>query len=265
MQLAGQVALVTGAARGIGKAIALRLASDGCDVAVADRDEAGVRATATAIEAQGRRAKPLVLDVTDQDRVQSMVGAVTSTFGKLHILINNAGHGHAKPFLEITRQEWQSQVDLNLSAVFYCAQACARVMRTQGYGRIVLISSVTGLSGPIDLAAYGAAKAGTHGLMRAMALELAEHGITTNAIAPGPIDTELLRQTWPIEMQREAGERIPARRIGKVEEVAHVAAFLASPEAAFVNGTIVSVDGGFFAAGGYVAEQYRRRKSEKSD
>lgn len=259
--LAGQVALVTGAARGIGKAIAQRLAQDGAEVQVADIDAEGAVETATDLASQGLRASPLALDVTDGNRVQAAVDAIIARFGKLEILVNNAGSGRSKPFLDMTQEDLQAQMALNFSAAYGCAQSCARVMRNAGYGRIVFTTSVTGLAGPINLSAYGAMKAGQMGLMRAMALELGEYGITTNSVAPGPIDTELLRAAWPAEMVAEAGERIPARRIGKPEEVAHAVSFLVSPGAAFVNGVTIPVDGGFTAAGGYMAELYRQRKA----
>jgi NAD(P)-dependent dehydrogenase (short-subunit alcohol dehydrogenase family) len=151
-----------------------------------------------------------------------------------------------------------------MSGTFYCSQAAARDMRSRGYGRIICISSVAGFMGPIDLAAYGAAKAGIIGLVRAMALELGEYGITANAIAPGPIDTELLRSAWPADVYAERAEHIPIRRLGKVEEIAHAVTFLASPEASYISGVVIPVDGGSVAAGAYMVEKYRRRKAAKT-
>ena len=263
-QLAGQIALVTGAARGIGKAIAMRLAEDGAHVVVADLDADTARQTAAGIEALGYKVSAVQVDVTDAKQVQAVVEGVHGTFGRLDILVNNAGSGKSTPFLEMTQSDLQAQMALNFGAAYTCAQACAKRMRDAGYGRIVFITSITGLAGPVNLSAYGAMKAGQMGLTRAMALELAEFGITTNSVAPGPIDTELLRAAWPADMVAEAQERIPARRIGKPEEVAHAVSFLASPGAAFINGVTLPVDGGFTAAGGYMAEIYRQRKAQKS-
>ncbi|MGC4250807.1 MAG: SDR family NAD(P)-dependent oxidoreductase [Sphingobium sp.] len=259
--LSGQVALVTGAGRGIGKAIAARLAEDGAHVIVSDIDAATASGTASEIGAQGLLASPLQLDVTDASQVEAAVTDIVERFGKLDILASNAGSGRSKPFLDITQEDLEAQMALNFRATYTGAQICARVMKKAGYGRIVFTTSVTGLAGPVNLSAYGAMKAGQMGLMRAMALELGEYGITTNSVAPGPIDTELLRAAWPADMVAEAADRIPARRIGKPEEVAHAVSFLASPGAAFINGVTIAVDGGFTAAGGYMAEIYRQRKA----
>jgi NAD(P)-dependent dehydrogenase (short-subunit alcohol dehydrogenase family) len=260
-QFNGQAALVTGAARGIGKAIALRLAREGADVAVCDLNGAGAEATAAEIRALGRRAHAAAVDITDYDQVQALVSGTVDALGRLDVLVNNAGTSKAQPFLEISKEAWQAQLNVHMNGTFYCAQAAGRIMSRQRYGRIVSVASVAGLMGPIDLAAYGAAKAGIIGLTRAMALELADHGITANAVAPGPIDTELLRSAWPPEVYAERPQHIPARRLGTPEEIAHAVAFLASPEAGYVNGIVVTVDGGSVAAGAYMVEQYRRRKA----
>ncbi|HEY8678863.1 MAG TPA: SDR family oxidoreductase [Candidatus Dormibacteraeota bacterium] len=148
-----------------------------------------------------------------------------------------------------------------MSGTFYCSQAAAREMAKQRYGRIVNLSSVAGLIGPIDLAAYGAAKAGIVGLTRAAALDLADFGITVNAIAPGPIETELMLGVWSAEALRERPQHGAIARFGTVDEIAHTALFLASPESGFITGITVSVDGGAVAAGAYMVEKYRRRKA----
>jgi NAD(P)-dependent dehydrogenase (short-subunit alcohol dehydrogenase family) len=261
--LAGQSALVTGGGRGIGKAIALRLARTGADVAVIDRNGLWAKDTAEEIAALGRASWSAEADVGDYDQVQAFTAGAIQAFGKIDILVNNAGTSKAQPFLEITREAWEAQLNVHMSGTFYCAQAAARDMRTRGYGRIVSIASVAGLMGPIDLAAYGAAKAGIMGLVRAMALELADYGITANAIAPGPIDTELLRSAWPADVYAERAEHIPARRLGQVDEIAHAVEFLASPEAGYISGVIIPVAGGSVAAGAYMVEKYRRRKESK--
>jgi 3-oxoacyl-[acyl-carrier protein] reductase len=260
MQLEKQVALVTGGGRGIGKAIALRFAREGADVAIADVNAEWAEGTAKEIRALGRRAA--VFRVTDHAAVTAMVAGVVAELGRLDVLVNNAGIARAQPFLEITPENWDAHLKIHLYGTFYCSQAAAREMKKNGYGRIVTIASVAGFMGPIDIAPYGAAKAGMIGLTRAMGLELADFGITANAIAPGPIDTELLRQAWTKEAYEERANHIPARRLGRVEEVAHVALFLASPDSAYVNGSVVTLDGGSVGAGAYMVEKYRRRNAE---
>lgn len=260
MQLQGQVAFVTGAGRGIGKAIALRFAQEGADIAVADLNSGWAQATGKEITALGRRAFVQSVDVSDCDQIQAVIREAATTLGRLDILVNNAGIGKAQPFLDITKENWERHLHIHLFGTFYCAQAAAREMAKQKYGRIVNIASIAGLMGPIDLAPYGAAKAGILGLTRAAALDLADYGITVNAIAPGPIDTELLR-TWPADALRERAQHLPIARLGKVEEIAHTALFLASPDSGFISGTVIVVDGGSLAAGAYMVEKYRRRKA----
>lgn len=260
MQLQGQVALITGAGRGIGKAIALRFAREGADIAVIDLNGEWAQAAGEEIRVLGRRVFVKTADVSDHDQIQSTVREAAAALGKLDIVVNNAGIGKAQPFLEITKENWERHLHIHLFGTFYCAQAAAREMAKQKYGRIVNIASIAGLIGPIDLAPYGAAKAGIIGLTRAAALDLADYGITVNAIAPGPIDTELLR-TWPADALRERAQHMPIARLGKVEEIAHAALFLASPDSGFITGTVLVVDGGSVAAGSYMVEKYRRRKT----
>jgi 3-oxoacyl-[acyl-carrier protein] reductase len=262
MELESQSAVVTGAGRGIGQAIALRFAKEGADIGVLDIDAAAAKETAEAIRAEGRKACVAVADVSSPDQVAAAMAAVARELGKLDILVNNAGIENRASFLEITPADWQRQLDVNLSGTFYCTQAAAREMATHGYGRVVNLSSVAGLIGPIDLAAYGAAKAGIIGLTRAAALDLADHGITVNAIAPGPIETELMLGVWTAEALREGPQHGAIARFGTVEEIAHTALFLASPESGFITGITVPVDGGAAAAGAYMVEKYRRRRAE---
>jgi len=264
MELEGQVALVTGAGRGIGKAIALRFAREGANVAIADVTAEAAEATAAEIRALGRRAEAFTTDVSDYDQVQTLVAGTVGKLGGIDVLVNNAGVAKAQPFLEISKENWKLHLEIHLYGTFYCSQAAARVMVKKKYGRIVSIASVAGLMGPIDVAPYGAAKAGIIGLTRAMGLELADHGITANAIAPGPIETDLLKVAWTKEALAERAEHIPARRLGQVEEVAHVALFLASRHSGYVNGSVVTVDGGSVGAGAYMVEKYRRRKAERA-
>lgn len=260
MQLQGQVALVTGAGRGIGKAIALRFAREGADIAVLELREEWASAVAQEIKALGRKVFVQTTDVSDYDQAQAAVRDAAATLGRLDICVNNAGIGKAQPFMDITKENWERHIGIHLNGTFYCAQAAAREMAKRQYGRIINIASIAGLIGPIDLAPYGAAKAGITGLTRAAALDLADYGITVNAIAPGPIDTELLR-TWPADALRERAQHMPIARLGTTEEIAHTVLFLASPDSGFITGTVIVVDGGSVAAGSYMVEKYRRRKA----
>ncbi|MFH0845154.1 MAG: SDR family NAD(P)-dependent oxidoreductase [Pseudomonadota bacterium] len=260
MQLQGQVALVTGAGRGIGKAIALRFAREGADIAIADINNELAQATATEIRQLGREAFVKIADISDYDQVQTLVADTVNTLGKIDVLVNNAGIAEAQRFLEITKENWENHLKIHLFGTFYCSQAAARDMAKRKYGRIISIASVAGLMGPFSAAPYGAAKSGILGLTRAMSLELADYGVTANAIAPGPIDTELLRLAWSKKAYEERANHIPMRRLGKVEEIAHTALFLASPDSGYISGSVVVVDGGSVAAGAYMVEKYRRIK-----
>jgi len=247
------VAVVTGASSGIGAATARRLAAEGYEVVAAARRRD--RLDELAASTPGIRAA--TLDVTSAESVTELAASLDD----VAVLVNNAGIEKRAPFLEITPDDWQRQLDVNLSGTFYCSQAAAREMAKRRYGRIVNLSSVAGLIGPIDLAAYGAAKAGIVGLTRAAALDLADLGVTVNAIAPGPIETELMLGVWSAEALRERPQHGAIARFGTVDEIAHAALFLASPESGFITGITVSVDGGAVAAGAYMVEKYRRRKA----
>jgi len=265
MVLEGQVAIVTGGGQGIGKAIALRLAAEGADVGIIDVNGKNAEATGKEIRDRNRRAVATMTDVADFHAVAAAVNEIVGELGQLDILVNNAGIEKRAPFLEITPDDWERQLDVNLSGTFYCSQAAAREMTKRRYGRIVNLSSVAGLMGPIDLAAYGAAKAGIVGLTRAAALDLADFGITVNAIAPGPIETELMLGVWSAEALRERPQHGAIARFGTVDEIAHTALFLASPESGFITGITLSVDGGAVAAGAYMVEKYRRRKAAATE
>ena len=259
--LDGQVAVVTGAGRGIGRAIAQRLADRGAKLVVADLLPERAQAVAADISVGGAQAIAVQVDTGHRDQIDAMIARAVEAFGRIDILVNNAGIARGAKFLETSPQHWDDHIRINLGGVFHCSQAAALVMAKAGYGRIVSIASVAGLMGPIDLSAYGASKAGVIGLTRAMALELAEYGITANAIAPGPIDTELLREAWSPEAYAERSRHIPAGRLGQVGEIAHAVEMLVSPEAGYISGVTLPVDGGSVAAGAYMVERYRRIKA----
>ncbi|NIA13272.1 MAG: SDR family NAD(P)-dependent oxidoreductase [Nitrospiraceae bacterium] len=219
MLLEGKTALVTGAGRGIGKAIALAFASQGCDVAVTARTQEQIEATAGEIRAMGRRTLALACDVADAEGVRAMTEAVLAEFNVLDILVNNAGYACFKPFAELTAEEWQRTLDVNLTGAFNCIQAMLPSMRERSFGRIINVSSVAGLKPIADQTAYCASKFGLNGLTKTLALELRPHGIRVHAICPGAVATQLARDAMP---QRDMSEWMTP------EDVAHTALFLAT-------------------------------------
>lgn len=249
MKLSGKTALITGAGRGIGRAIALRFAREGAHVAIGDLDVAAGRAVAGEIAAASGTALAVALDVADPVSVAAALDTLLTAWGRLDVLVNNAGIGSNCPILELTLEEWERNLRVNLTGVFLCSQAAGRIMVRQGVGRIVNIASISGQRGGTGRAAYGAAKAGVIQLTRVMAVELAGRGVGVNAIAPGPIDTEQSRGTHTPATRRAYLERIPMRRYGEADEIAAAAVFLASDDASWIAGHVLNVDGGFDAAG----------------
>jgi len=247
MDFTGRVALITGGASGIGRAVTRQLSQLGARVAVADRNREGAEAVVAKLG--GDNAMAISVDVADPESANAMADVVTERFGKLDILVHSAGVGIERGFLETTPEEWRRLIDIDLSGTFYCAQAAARKMMGAGYGRIVTLSSTAGLRGGTGRAAYGAAKAGVVGLTKVMAVELAPYGITANALAPGAIETELVARMHSDETRRVYRAGIPMDRYGTPEETAFTAVFLASEQAGYVSGHILGVDGGFLAAG----------------
>ncbi len=249
MRLAEKVAIITGSGQGIGREIALRFSAEGAKVVVADMARESMEEAVAEITAQGHAGIAVQTDITDPVRIESLMQETLAHFGRLDILVNNAGIGLNKPFLTTTLDEWERLLHVNLTGTFLCAQAAARVMVGQGSGRIINIASISGQRGSQGRAAYGASKAGVILLTQVMAVELAPAGITVNAISPGPVDTAQSRETHTPETRRAYLERIPLGRYGERSEIAAAALFLASDEASFVNGHILNVDGGFYAAG----------------
>ena len=244
-----QVAVVTGSGRGIGQSIALRLAQEGATVVVADLLSEGATQTAAEIGAAGGRAYCRVVDVGDQTQVEELMASTMRDCGKISVLVNVAGVGLTKLLVDTTLEQWEHVLRVNLTGCFLCARAAARVMRVQGGGKIINISSLSAQRGGTGRAAYGASKAGVTMLTKVMAVELAPHGITVNEIAPGPVDTEMTAVTHDAATRAAYHRLIPMRRYAKREEIAAAAAFLASSEADFITGHTLNVDGGFAAAG----------------
>lgn len=244
--LQGRVAVVTGAAQGIGAACARRLARDGAAVALWDRVDARCSELAVSLSADGARAIALHCDVSSKSEVDAALAATLKAFGRVDALVNNAGIFKASEFLDITEADWDAVLDVNLKGSFLVGQAVARAMVAAGGGAIVNMSSVNGSMAIPSIASYNASKGGIDQLTRVMALALADHGIRVNAVGPGTIATELARAA--VLGSDEARERIlsrtPLRRLGEPEEIADVVAFLLSDAASYVTGEIVYVDGG---------------------
>ena len=249
MRLNGKVAVITGGALGIGRATARLFASEGATVAIGDVDGVVAEKVAREIVENGGKAMALPLDVGDSGQVSAFFAGVVSECGRIDVMVANAGIAHSAPFLEHPEAQWQRVLRVNLTGVFLTCQAAARQMVKQGGGgRIVSIASINAFRGVENLVGYNAAKAGVAELTRTMAVELAHHGITVNAIAPAQIDTRMTR-TLPQEARQRRVERIPLGRFGEPEDVAKAALFLASDDARYVTGHTLAVDGGYLAGG----------------
>jgi 2-dehydro-3-deoxy-L-rhamnonate dehydrogenase (NAD+) len=237
----GKTALVTGAARGIGLAIATRLAADGARVALLDQDADAVEVAARGI---GRGALALAGDVTRVKDVDGAVARVEGAWGRLDVLVNNAGiTGRSFPIWELSDEDWQRVIDVDLTSVFLCCRAAVKVMLRQGGGRIINIASIAGKEGNPTLVPYSTAKAGVIGLTKALAKEVATRGIVVNAVAPAVIGTELLKQMEQSTVDLLVS-KIPMGRVGKPEEVAALVAWLASDECSFSTGAVYDLSGG---------------------
>jgi 3-oxoacyl-[acyl-carrier protein] reductase len=244
IDLTGKAALVTGGSRGIGKAIGLRLARQGADVAFTFKGNAqAARDTAAEIEAIGRRALPIQADASDPESAETVVKSVLEAFGKVDILVNNAGVTRDDLIMRMSAEAWREVLETNLFGAFWMIKAVTRPMLKARGGRIVNITSVSGQAGQTGQANYSSAKAGLIGLTKATARELASRSITANAVAPGFVLTELTKDL-PEALQAQINERTPLGRFGTTEEVADAVAFLVSDEAAYITGQVLAVDGG---------------------
>jgi NAD(P)-dependent dehydrogenase (short-subunit alcohol dehydrogenase family) len=237
--LTGQTAIVTGAATGLGEAIARRLAASGATVAVADRDEKGAAAVAASIN-----GFPLPVDITNDEAVRAAVAQVMARTGKIDILVNNAGiAGKAAPVWEQTDSDWASIVAINLTGIFQFCRAVLPHMRERRYGRIVNIASIAGKEGNPNMSPYSATKAGVIGFTKSIGKEVATEGITCNAVAPAVIRTKILEQLTPQQVAYMT-DRIPMKRTGEPDEIAAVVQFLCSPDASFVTAQCYDASGG---------------------
>ena len=245
MGLSGRNAMVTGGASGIGRAICLRLARDGADVAVLDLDQAGGRQVADEVAALHRRAVAVEADVASGASVAAAVERVHAALGPVHVLVNDAGIAGLVPLQEMTEDQWDRMIAVHLKGAFNCTRAVLGDMTAAGWGRIVNVSSVAGLSGAPNLVHYSAAKAGLIGFTKALAAEVGPLGITVNAIAPGLIDTPLLeRSGWPDALTQVIIAQNPIKRIGTPEDIAAACAYLVSEETSFTTGQVLSPNGG---------------------
>jgi 3-oxoacyl-[acyl-carrier protein] reductase len=245
MLLRNQVALVTGASRGIGRAAALELAHMGAHVVVNYRSQtAAAQEVVGQICAAGGEAFSYAADVSSETEVAAMVEATLTRWGRLDILVNNAGIVDDAPFVRLTRARWSRVIETNLTAAFLCCRAVLPSMRQQRYGRIVIVGSLAGLAGNVGQVNYAAAKAGLVGFGRTLAREVARDGITVNIVAPGYIETEMLDGV-PRSLREWALSAIAVGRFGRAEEVAAAIGFLASPAVSYITGQVLTVDGGW--------------------
>jgi len=243
VDLADQVAIVTGAGRGLGRQIAVALAGSGAKVACVDVDDGLLAETVAAIEAAGGSALPMTCDVTDSQRVGEVVGEVTKTWGRLDVLVNNAGITRDSLIMRMKDDQWDAVIAINLRGTFLFTRAVAKPMMKARRGRIVNIASVSGLMGNPGQANYSASKAGVIGLTRTVSRELAARNITVNAVAPGFIATEMTEKLGE-EIIQQVSKQTPLGRLGAPHEIADAVLFLVSDAAAFITGQVLAVDGG---------------------
>ncbi len=242
-RLAGKVAIITGAAQGIGLATALKFAHEGARVVVCDVRQTAVDQAVAACQAAGAEALGIVVDVTQREMVDGLVKQVKDRFGRIDVLVNNAGITQDARLQKMTLEQFDRVIDVNLRGVFHCAQAVSDTMVAQGSGVILNASSVVGIYGNFGQTNYAASKFGVIGFTKTWSRELGPKGIRVNAVAPGFIATPIL-STIPEKVMQEMVDRVPLKRLGLPEDIANVYAFLASDEAAYINGAVIEVSGG---------------------
>lgn len=245
----GRVAMVTGAAMGIGAAIAERLGHDGYTVVVADINLGAAEEMVMGLSAQAIEAYALAVDVSDPVSISAAFDDLHERFGRCDVLVNNAGIAKTVSFEDLPLDNWLRTLDVNLTGAMLCAQHAARSMKKQRWGRIVNVASISGMRASAGRAAYGTSKAALIGLTRQMAIELAEYGITVNGIAPGPVDTPLTRVIHTEATRASYARAVPMRRYGTPAEMAGAVSFLASDDSSYVSGHVIPVDGGYMASG----------------
>ena len=245
-----RVALITGGAKGIGAAIAEQLARDGMTVLIGDIDESQAQTKADELVQAGLSAAPLLIDVSKAASVSAAFKMIDEKWGRCDVVVNNAGIAKTCAFVDFPLDSWQAHLDVNVTGVLLCAQEGARRMMKQRWGRIINIASVAGMRAVgVGRTGYGTSKAAVIGLTRQIAVELAEYGITANAVAPGPVDTPMTRVLHSSEFRQAYTSAIPMHRYGTVAEIAASVAYLASDGAAYVSGIVIPVDDGFLASG----------------
>ncbi|MGA2765643.1 MAG: glucose 1-dehydrogenase [Spirochaetia bacterium] len=242
----GKVAIITGAAKGMGRATATQMACEGATTVITDIDETGLRETMQKIQSAGGKAKLIKCDIQDREQVDALIEGTKKEFGRLDILVNNAGLLLPGTIEETTDEIIDRTLNINIKGILYAIRAATPVMKDQKYGRILNVSSITGKNGDNSTVfVYGASKGAVISLTRSVARQLGPFGITCNAIAPHAVMTEMMKY-WDDTKKRRAAESIPVRRLGTVEDISHLICFLVSDEASFINGETVNINGGYY-------------------